>query len=112
MSILVRNVLVLAVEFGAVLLLRGPDAAPWIPALLAVFVVGSGVLHGTEAEFVPRFLVALAAVGVARLGSTAWGSPGQVTLTDEALLAGVGAGVLLVVQTVILVRFSLRRRRA
>ncbi|MCJ1681164.1 hypothetical protein MTF65_28195 [Streptomyces sp. APSN-46.1] len=100
MSMLLRNLLLLAVESGAAFLLRGPDPAPWIPVLLAVFVVGSGVLHGTEAEFVPRFLIAFAAVGVAWLGGTAWEAP--------ASLPGVGAGALLAVQTVTLVRFSRR----
>ncbi|MCC0098719.1 hypothetical protein K7B10_28895 [Streptomyces flavotricini] len=102
MSMLLRNLLVLAVEFGAALLLRAPDA-PWIPVLLAVFVVGSGVLHGTDAEFTPRFLVALIAVGVAELGSRAWASP------DAFQAAGTGAAILLAVQTLILVRYSLRR---
>ncbi|WP_369779010.1 hypothetical protein [Streptomyces sp. R33] len=104
MSMLLRNVLVLAVEFGAALLLREPGA-PWIPVLLAVFVVGSGVLHGTEAEFVPRFLAALAAVGIAELGSRAWASP------DAVPTAGTGAAILLAVQTLVLIRYSLRRRR-
>ena len=81
-------------------------ALPSIPVLLAVFVVGSGVLHGTEAEFVPRFLVALAAVGVAELGGRAWASP------DALPTAGTGAAILLAVQTLILIRYSLRRRRA
>ncbi|WP_030155872.1 hypothetical protein [Streptomyces sp. NRRL S-244] len=103
MSMLLRNVLVLVVEFGAALMLREPDA-PWIPVLLAVFVVGSGVLHGTEAEFVPRFLVALTAVGVAELGGRAWASP------DALPTAAAGAAILLAVQTLILVRYSLRRR--
>ncbi|MET9886964.1 hypothetical protein ABZZ20_28245 [Streptomyces sp. NPDC006430] len=102
MSMLLRNFLVLAVEFGAALLLRAPEA-PWIPVLLAVFVIGSGVLHGTEAEFVPRFVVALAAVGVAELGSRAWAAP------DAVATAGTGAAVLLVVQTATLVRYALRR---
>ncbi|KOU25848.1 hypothetical protein ADK52_10720 [Streptomyces sp. WM6372] len=104
MSMLLRNVLVLAVEFGAALMLREPDAR-WIPVLLAVFVVGSGVLHGTEAEFVPRFLVALTAVGVAELGGRAWASP------DALTTAGTGAAILLAVQTLVLVRYSLRRPR-
>ncbi|MFD7085789.1 hypothetical protein [Streptomyces sp. NPDC059918] len=104
MSMLLRNLLVLAVEFGAALLLREPGA-PWIPVLLAVFVVGSGVLHGTDAEFTPRFLVALVAVGVAELGSRAWASP------DALPTAGTGAAILLAVQTLILVRYSLRRPR-
>ncbi|MEU9252429.1 hypothetical protein AB0D66_11360 [Streptomyces sp. NPDC048270] len=68
---LLRNGLLLAAEFGAVLLLRGPEA-PWVPVLLAVFVVGAGVPHGTDAEFVARTAVALAAVGVAVLGGTTW----------------------------------------
>ncbi|KPI21970.1 hypothetical protein OV450_7538 [Actinobacteria bacterium OV450] len=105
MSMLLRNALLLGVEFGAALLLRDPGA-PWIPVLLAVFVVGSGVLHGTEAEFVPRFLVALAAVGVAELGGRAWAS------ADDLPRAATGAAILLAVQTLPLLRHSLRRRRA
>ncbi|MFB6809365.1 hypothetical protein [Streptomyces sp. NPDC056387] len=105
MSMLLRNALLLGVEFGAALLLREPDA-PWIPVLLAVFVVGSGVLHGTEAEFVPRFMVALAAVGVAELGGRAWAS------ADDLPTAATGAAILLAVQTLTLLRHSVRRRRA
>ncbi|KMO95336.1 hypothetical protein [Streptomyces roseus] len=106
MSMLLRNLLLLAVEFGAALLLREPGT-PWVPLLLAVFVVGSGVLHGTDAEFVPRFLVALVAVGVAELGGRAWASPGAHTVPTAA----TGAAILLAVQTLILVRHSLRRPR-
>ncbi len=73
--------------------------------LLAVFVVGSGVLHGTEAEFVPRFAVALAAVGVAELGARALGLP------DEGVAAGLGCAVLVAVQAVTVAR-SARRRPA
>ncbi|MFD3552849.1 hypothetical protein ACFWWA_12170 [Streptomyces goshikiensis] len=99
--LLLRNLLVLAVEFGAAYLLRSPDPAPWIPVLLAVFVVGSGVLHGTDAEFVPRFLVAFVAVGVAWLGGAAAGEA-----TDSVPAAG--AVTLLVIQTALLIRFSRR----
>ncbi|MET9960604.1 hypothetical protein ABZ128_16410 [Streptomyces sp. NPDC006326] len=102
MSMLLRHLLVLAVEYGAVLLLRGPDGAPWIPVLLAVFVVGSGVLHGTEAEFVPRFLIALAAVGIAALGSRAWDAPHPLSPS------GAAAALLLVLQTVTLTRHARR----
>ncbi|MEU9038757.1 hypothetical protein AB0D45_28180 [Streptomyces sp. NPDC048352] len=68
---LVRNGCLLAAEFGAVLLLRGPEGA-WVPVLLAVFVVGAAVPHGTGAEFVARTAVALVAVGVAVVGGVAW----------------------------------------
>ncbi|MEU2391676.1 hypothetical protein [Streptomyces sp. NPDC007369] len=108
-SMLLRTLILLAVESGAVLLLRG--TAPWIPVLLAVFVVGSGVLHGTDAEFTPRFVVALAAVGVAELAVRAWGLP-----DPRATAAGLGATVLLVVQTATVARYARRprprRRRA
>ncbi|MFD6937830.1 hypothetical protein ACFWAP_16960 [Streptomyces goshikiensis] len=100
MPTLLRNLLLLAVEFGAAHLLRSPDPAPWIPVLLAVFVVGSGVLHGTDAEFVPRFLLAFVAVGVAWLG----GAAGEATDSVPA----AGAVTLLVIQTVLLIRFSRR----
>lgn len=100
---LLRNLLLLVVECGAVLLLREP--VPWIPVLLAVFVVGSGVLHGTDAEFTPRFAVALAAVGVAELAVRAWGLP-----DPRATAAGLGVAVLLVVQTALVVRYARRPR--
>ncbi|MFE7093662.1 hypothetical protein [Streptomyces erythrochromogenes] len=66
-----RNCLLLAVEFGAIWMLRGPEGL-WIPVLLAVFVAGAAVPHGTDAEFVARTAVALTAVGIAVLGGTAW----------------------------------------
>ncbi|MGW7332112.1 hypothetical protein ACWGIU_26680 [Streptomyces sp. NPDC054840] len=65
-----RNCLLLAVEFGAIWLLRGPEGA-WIPVLLAVFVLGAAVPHGTGAEFVARTSVALLAVGIAVAGGVA-----------------------------------------
>ncbi|WP_328925169.1 hypothetical protein OG429_11290 [Streptomyces sp. NBC_00190] len=68
---LLRNCLLLAAESGAIWLLRGPEGA-WIPVLLAVFVVGAAVPHGTDAEFVARTAVALVAVGVAVLGGITW----------------------------------------
>ncbi|MEU9148419.1 hypothetical protein, partial [Streptomyces sp. NPDC048349] len=68
---LLRTCLLLAVEFGAIWLLRGPEAL-WLPILLAVFVAGAAVPHGTDAEFVARTAVALAAVGVAVLGQITW----------------------------------------
>ncbi|MCX5378919.1 hypothetical protein [Streptomyces sp. NBC_00091] len=68
---ILRNCLVLAAEFGAVLLLRGPEGA-WIPVLLAVFVIGAAVPHGTGAEFVARTAVALFAVGIAAMGWITW----------------------------------------
>ncbi|MGW0389553.1 hypothetical protein ACWDYJ_01395 [Streptomyces sp. NPDC003042] len=68
---ILRNCLLLAVEFGAILLLRGPEGA-WIPVLLAVFVVGAAVPHGTGAEFVARTAVALVAVGIAVAGGITW----------------------------------------
>ncbi|MGW1516812.1 hypothetical protein [Streptomyces sp. NPDC002287] len=99
---LVRNCLLLAVEFGAAALLRDPGT-PWIPVLLAVFVAGSAVPQGTEAEFGARFLVALTAVGVARTWATAW--------VGHGLAAQVGLGVLLLLQTAALLRLSRRSRR-
>uniref|UniRef100_A0AAU2JPE6 Integral membrane protein n=1 Tax=Streptomyces sp. NBC_00049 TaxID=2903617 RepID=A0AAU2JPE6_9ACTN len=68
---LLRNCVLLAAEFGAIWLLRGPEGA-WIPVLLAVFVIGAAVPHGTGAEFVARTAVALTAVGIAVAGGTAW----------------------------------------
>ncbi|MFA7767312.1 hypothetical protein [Streptomyces sp. NRRL S-448] len=66
-----RNCLLLAVEFGAIWLLQGPGGA-WIPVLLAVFVAGAAVPHGTGAEFVARTSVALLAVGIAVAGGITW----------------------------------------
>lgn len=68
---LLRNCLVLAAELAAILLLLGPGGL-WVPVLLAVFVIGAAVPHGTDAEFVARGVVALAAVGVAVLGGITW----------------------------------------
>ncbi|MFG2984370.1 hypothetical protein ACGFYQ_24455 [Streptomyces sp. NPDC048258] len=68
---LLRNCLLLAAECGAIWLLRGPEGA-WVAVLLAVFVVGAAVPHGTDAEFVARTAVALTAVGVAVLGGITW----------------------------------------
>ncbi|MGP3685335.1 hypothetical protein ACTVZO_11595 [Streptomyces sp. IBSNAI002] len=68
---LLRNCLLLTAEFGAILLLRGPEGS-WVPVLLAVFVVGAAVPHGTGAEFVARTALAFAAVGVAVLGGITW----------------------------------------
>ncbi|MFJ8161416.1 hypothetical protein ACIRBY_10815 [Streptomyces sp. NPDC096136] len=98
---LLRTVLLLAVESGAALLLRDPGT-PWIPVLLAVFVAGSAVPHGTDAEFAARFLVALTAVGVAKVGAAVWEGHGAV--------APAGLGALLVLQTAALLRLSRRGR--
>lgn len=170
-----RNCLLLAVEFGAIWMLRGPEGL-WVPVLLAVFVAGAAVPHGTDAEFVARTAVALTAVGVAVLGGITWdrqvlhdrgreevavvarrtmvedGSamspslrlrteagrelPGPVTLDlavgarltvtvdpdgpawslggrpDRPLWQATGTGALLLLQTVLLLRVSLRRSRA
>ncbi|MFB6824344.1 hypothetical protein ACFCXA_22515 [Streptomyces virginiae] len=66
-----RNCLLLAAEFGAIRLLEGPEGA-WIPVLLAVFVLGAAVPHGTGAEFVARTSVAVLAVGIAVAGGITW----------------------------------------
>ncbi|MEU7606713.1 hypothetical protein AB0B78_15690 [Streptomyces sp. NPDC040724] len=68
---ILRNGLLLAAEFGAVLLLRGPEWS-WVPVLLAVFVLGAAVPHGTDAEFVARTAVALFAVGIVVLAGITW----------------------------------------
>ncbi|MEU9030790.1 hypothetical protein AB0D46_25370 [Streptomyces sp. NPDC048383] len=99
---LLRTCLLLAVEAGAALLLS-EVGAPWIPVLLAVFVIGSAVPHGTRAEFTARFLVALIAVGAARLGATVRDQYGPPA---EPLAAGVALVALLLLQTVILLRLS------
>lgn len=68
---ILRNCLMLAAEFGAILLLRGPEGF-WVPILLGVFVLGAAVPHGTDAEFVARTAAAFAAVGIAVGGWLAW----------------------------------------
>ncbi|MFG2620160.1 hypothetical protein ACGFXC_21365 [Streptomyces sp. NPDC048507] len=105
---LMRACLLLAVEAGAAFLLRD-SAAPWIPVLLGVFVLGSAVPHGTPAEFAGRFLVAVLAVGAALAGAAAWaGYAGQDT--GPAPWAARGAtAVLLLFQTAVLLRLSRRR---
>ncbi|MFJ9550023.1 hypothetical protein [Streptomyces erythrochromogenes] len=169
-----RNCLLLAVEFGAIWMLRGPEGL-WVPVLLAVFVAGAAVPHGTDAEFVARTAVALTAVGIAVLGGTAWDRhvlhdrgreetavvaqrtmvedgaglspslrlrteagrelPGPVTLDlavgarltvtvdpegpawapggrpERPLWQAAGTGALLLLQTAVLIRISLRRSR-
>ncbi|MGW7316171.1 hypothetical protein [Streptomyces sp. NPDC054865] len=99
---LLRACLLLAVEAGAALLLS-ELGAPWIPVLLAVFVIGSAVPHGTRGEFTARFLVALVAVGTARLGATVWEQYGGPA---EPLAARAGLVGLLLLQTVTLLRLT------
>ncbi|MFD6880043.1 MULTISPECIES: hypothetical protein [unclassified Streptomyces] len=99
---LLRACLLLAVEAGAALLLS-EVGAPWIPVLLAVFVIGSAVPHGTRGEFTARFLVALVAVGAARLGATVWEQYGGPA---EPLAARAGLVVLLLLQTLTLLRLT------
>ncbi|MGW7347106.1 hypothetical protein [Streptomyces sp. NPDC054854] len=102
---LLRACLLLAVEAGAALLLS-EVGAPWIPVLLAVFVIGSAVPHGTRGEFTARFLVALVAlvaVGTARLGATVWEQYGGPA---EPLAARAGLVGLLLLQTVTLLRLT------
>ncbi|MER5871381.1 hypothetical protein [Streptomyces sp. NPDC002044] len=98
-GLLLRNCLLLAAEFGAVLLLRGPGG-PWIPVLLAVFVIGAAVPHGTGAEFVARTALALVAVGVVVAGGAAWdrhtlherGREEQAVVTSRTMVRD-GAGL-------------------
>ncbi|MDA5285777.1 hypothetical protein ACWGHM_17320 [Streptomyces sp. NPDC054904] len=99
---LLRTCLLLAVEAGAALLLS-EAGAPWIPVLLAVFVIGSAVPHGTQGEFTARFLVALVAVGAARLAATVWEQYGGPA---EPPAARAGLAALLLLQTVTLLRLS------
>ncbi|MFD9725655.1 hypothetical protein [Streptomyces sp. NPDC059072] len=68
---LLRNCLLLATEFAAIWLLQGPEGA-WVPVLLAVFVIGAAVPHGTDAEFVARTAVAFTAVAIAVMGGVTW----------------------------------------
>ncbi|MGW6982728.1 hypothetical protein ACWGE1_25370 [Streptomyces sp. NPDC054932] len=68
---ILRICLLLAAEVGAIRLLEGPEGL-WVPVLLAVFVLGAAVSHGTDAEFVARTSVAFLAVGIAVAGGITW----------------------------------------
>ncbi|MFJ9341294.1 hypothetical protein ACIRP0_18605 [Streptomyces sp. NPDC101733] len=105
---LLRACLLLAGQYAAHVLLS-EVGAPWIPVLLGVFVLGSAVPHGTPAEFGGRFLVAVLAVGATLAGSAAWEAYGRADAGPAERAAQGAAVVLLLFQTAVLMRLSLRR---
>ncbi|MFD9305327.1 hypothetical protein ACFWCB_22180 [Streptomyces sp. NPDC060048] len=70
-GVLVRNSLALSAEFAAVLLMRGSQPH-WLPVMLALFALVSGLPNGTDAGFVHRTLLAVGAVLIALCGANAW----------------------------------------
>lgn len=94
---LVRNSLVLAAEFAAVLLLRG-EPSHWLPVMLGLVALVSGVPNGTDAGFVHRTVLAGGAVLVVLCGVRAEGHAVWQALT----------GVLVLAQTASLTRVSRR----
>ncbi|MFE2288331.1 hypothetical protein ACFXDJ_29710 [Streptomyces sp. NPDC059443] len=103
----VRNSLALAAEFAAVLLMRGP-APHWIPVMLALFAFVSGLPHGTEAEFVPRILLASGAVLIALCGSYAWDDHALRADGRAEVFWEAATGALALTQTISLTRLSRR----
>ncbi|MEU8778799.1 hypothetical protein [Streptomyces sp. NPDC048606] len=103
---LLRLCLLLAVE-GAAALLLGEAEAPWIPVLLAVFVLGSAIPHGTPAELGGRFLIAAVAVGASLAGAASW----QDRAAPDAWPAQAATAILLLFQTLALLRITRGRGR-
>ncbi|MCJ0868351.1 hypothetical protein [Streptomyces sp. AP-93] len=97
---LARNSLALAAEFAAALLMRGSQQH-WLPIMLALVALVSGLPHGTEAGFVHRTVLALGAVAIALSAAQAWDAP-------QPLLWQILTGALLLTQTVSLTRLSRR----
>ncbi|MFI5760710.1 hypothetical protein ACIA8F_07150 [Streptomyces sp. NPDC051563] len=95
---LVRNSLALAAEFAAALLMRGSQSH-WLPVLLALVALVSGLPHGTEAGFVHRIVLALGAVAIAL-------SAAQALDAADPLLWQLLTGALVLTQTVSLTRLS------
>ncbi|MFJ7265951.1 hypothetical protein ACIQV3_04660 [Streptomyces sp. NPDC099050] len=98
---LARNSLALAAEFAAALLMRGFQPH-WLPVMLGLVALVSGLPHGTEAGFVHRVVLALGAVAIALCAARA------LDEADPALLWQVLTGVLALTQTVSLTRLSRR----
>ncbi|MGW1775955.1 hypothetical protein [Streptomyces sp. NPDC002104] len=98
---LTRNSLALAAELAAALLLRGAQPH-WLPVLLGLVALVSGLPHGTEAGFVHRTALALGAVAIALSAARALDTP-------DPLLWQVLTGALALAQTVSLTRLSRRR---
>ncbi|MCM1971410.1 MULTISPECIES: hypothetical protein [unclassified Streptomyces] len=97
---LARNSLALAAEFAAALLLRGSQPH-WLPILLGLVALVSGLPHGTDAGFVHRIVLALGAVAIALCAARALDAA-------DPLLWQVLAGALALTQTVSLTRLSRR----
>ncbi|WP_327307240.1 hypothetical protein OG730_30495 [Streptomyces sp. NBC_01298] len=98
---LARNSLALAAEFAAVLLMRGSQPH-WLPVMLGLVALVSGLPHGTDAGFVHRTVLALGAVAIVLSGARALGEADPLHLW-QAL-----TGVLVLTQTVSLTRLSRR----
>ncbi|MER5761058.1 hypothetical protein [Streptomyces sp. NPDC002082] len=99
-GVLVRNSLALAAEFAAALLLRGSQSH-WLPILLGLVALVSGLPHGTDAGFVHRIVLALGAVAIALSAARALDGP-------DPLLWQILTGALALAQTVSLTRLSRR----
>ncbi|MET9856125.1 hypothetical protein ABZY57_24675 [Streptomyces sp. NPDC006450] len=97
---LARNSLALAAEFAAALLMRGSQPH-WLPVMLALVALASGLPHGTDAGFVHRTVLALGAVAIALCAARALDEP-------DPLLWQVLTGALALTQTVSLTRLSRR----
>ncbi|MFZ3496913.1 hypothetical protein ACODT5_27455 [Streptomyces sp. 5.8] len=97
---LARNSLALAAEFAAALLMRGSQQH-WLPIMLALVALVSGLPHGTEAGFVHRIVLALGAVAIALCGARVLDAP-------DPLLWQALTGALALAQTVSLTRLSRR----
>ncbi|MFF3210462.1 hypothetical protein ACFYYB_07335 [Streptomyces sp. NPDC002886] len=97
---LARNSLALAAEFAAALLMRGAQPH-WLPILLGLVALVSGLPHGTDAGFVHRVVLALGAVVIALCAARAWDAP-------DPLLWQILTGGLVLAQTVSLTCLSRR----
>ncbi|MFE4264989.1 hypothetical protein [Streptomyces sp. NPDC056883] len=97
---LARNSLALAAEFAAALLMRGSQPH-WLPILLGLVALVSGLPHGTDAGFVHRIALALGAVAIALSAARALDAP-------DPLLWQILTGALTLTQTVSLTRLSRR----
>ncbi|MCX4777721.1 hypothetical protein [Streptomyces sp. NBC_01264] len=97
---LARNSLAFAAEFAAVLLMRGSQPH-WLPVMLGLVALVSGLPHGTDAGFLHRIGLALGAVAIALCAARAWDAP-------DPLLWQILTGGLVLAQTVSLTRLSRR----
>ncbi|MCY0935361.1 hypothetical protein [Streptomyces sp. H34-S4] len=114
-GVLLRNVLALAAEYAALLLLRGAEP-PWIPVLLALFAFASGLPNGTDTELVPRLLLAGNALLIAVAGRHLWPAPSRPDFSlspppwePDPALWKVAVITLVLIQTLALIRLSRHR---